>query len=207
MNHTPKVPASLHGTQTKLWLTSTDVCAVRAYASGRQILCSESESCEWIRSYVQTVHSAESAEWLSRDSTKRLWFGCPVHVLSKRSGHFQYLIPNPQDLLHIHRLLPLHMSGWRNPRCKRPMIWTSRLVCRCIENYAGVSWYAASAVPPKLLDNLGKCPCCHVLLRQDYQKDNYSREIQNCVSSHTFPEKHTKCIDFNCPPISSSDFS
>lgn len=57
--------------------------------------------------------------WLGRDSTKQLWFGCLIYALSKQSRHFQYLIPSPQDLLHVHRLLPLHRSGWRKKKMQK----------------------------------------------------------------------------------------
>lgn len=137
-----------------------DGCAVHACASA-----------QWI--WVLWVEQKLCANlWLSRDFLKRLWFGCLVHVLSKRSGYFQYLRTSPQDLKHAHRLFPLHISGWRNPRCWSPMISASCPVCTCTENLSGISLYAANAISPGTLDIPSKCPCCHVLLRQNYQKEN-----------------------------------
>lgn len=116
-------------------------------------------------SYVS--ESEVTCNLLSGDSTKGVWSVCLVRVLSKWSGHFQCLLPNPQVLLCVHRLLPLFMSGWRNPRWIRPMIWAGWLVCRCIENFFSISWYAAIAVLPELWNILSKWACCHVFLRQD----------------------------------------
>lgn len=78
----------------------------------------------------------------------------------------------PTGLTVCTQAIPIAYIRLKKSKILKPPISAGCHVCTRTENVSGIYWSAANALSPETLDIPSKCPCCHVLLRKNYQNEN-----------------------------------